>query len=124
MHHESPVRPEPITLNHGADPQPHTLNVAPEPLKAPPKGSVHLPGEDELKDEKDAAKKKGKEYAKKAKVRCCVALETAQEISSNAPCRRSCTRPSRSWPHTGRRQRISSSDRALSVVSWVSVSCI
>lgn len=67
VHPEPAARPEPITLNHGADPEPHTLNVAPEPLKAPPKGSVHLPGEEEIKDEKDAAKKKGKEYAKKAK---------------------------------------------------------
>jgi hypothetical protein len=80
--HEAPAHPEPITLNAPAIPEVHKLNVAPEPLPAPPKGSVHLPGEEEKQEIKKKGEdlkkkgeqvekkveKKGKEYANKAKV--------------------------------------------------------
>jgi hypothetical protein len=78
VHHEHPAHPKPINL-HPAPVEPvHTLNVAPEPLPAPPKGSVHLPGEEdaeeikedvkgEAKHVKNEAKKKGEQIEKKSK---------------------------------------------------------
>ena len=93
VHHEKPAHHEPIQMHNTSDIEPHTLNVAPEPLQAPPKASVHLPNEEDKEEVKqkgkeaekeikkkgeqvekkgkelaDQAEKKGKEYAKKAKV--------------------------------------------------------
>jgi len=78
--HEPPSRPEPIILNPPPVEELHTSSVAPEPLKAPHKADVHMPGENSkglAKKEKEAekdvkkgldkAEKKGKEYAKKAR---------------------------------------------------------
>ena len=115
------------------------MNVAPEPLHAPPKGSVQLPEAKEVKkDVKDTAKKagkeaekkgkeiekKGKQYADKAKV--CTGINRLLRGTFAEPgltlSRRSYTRPSLNSPHTGKRQKTLSSDLVLSVVSWVLVS--
>jgi hypothetical protein len=50
-------------MHNTSDIEPHTLNVAPEPLKAPPRASVHLPGE----EEKEEVKAKGKQAEKEVK---------------------------------------------------------
>lgn len=67
MHHEAPVHPEPINLHPAPVEPPHTLHVAPEPLKAPPKKSVHLPGEDEAEKTKEDVKDGAKQVKGEAK---------------------------------------------------------
>jgi len=68
VHHEAPVHPAPIQLHNTSDIEPHHLNVAPEPLHAPPKSSVHIPesGEHEAEELKKQTKQAGKEVKKTA----------------------------------------------------------
>jgi len=68
VHHEAPAHPAPIQLHNTSDIEPHHLNVAPEPLKAPPKSSVHIPesGEHEAEELKKQGKQAGKEVKKTA----------------------------------------------------------
>jgi len=63
VHHEKPAHHEPIQMHNTSDIEPHTLNVAPEPLQAPPKASVHLPNE----EDKEEVKAKGKQAEKEVK---------------------------------------------------------
>ena len=66
VHHEAPVHPAPIQLHNTSDIEPHHLNVAPEPLPAPTKASVHIPesGEHEAEELKKQTKQAGKEVKK------------------------------------------------------------
>jgi len=93
VHHEAPVHPAPIQLHNTSDIEPHHLNVAPEPLPAPTKASVHIPesGEHEAEELKkqtkqagEEVKKTGEQAGKEVKKTAEQAEKKGQEFASQA----------------------------------------